>query len=153
MASQKKLINIKLESFSVKKDFQNIINGTTFAKTFKDFLKKNKVFNFNIVENRDKADIVISGDVKNFVFKEDDPIDIFLPIALVVDLAKNQKYVRLEFDVKVRDAKNNTILWKKFLKPTLTESNLNRQNSVDLIMQRAAKIFVSKCFSRLHSSD
>ena len=91
--------------------------------------------------------------VKNFVFKEDDPIDIFLPIALVVDLAKNQKYVRLEFDVKVRDAKNNTILWKKFLKPTLTESNLNRQNSVDLIMQRAAKIFVSKCFSRLHSSD
>ena len=65
-----------------------------------------------------------------------------------MDLVTVQSYARLEFYVEVHDPGKGELLWKKNLKATLTKSDMSYEESIGLIMERAAKVFIRKCFGR-----
>lgn len=143
----KHTVNVKVEQFTVARGSEEI-NGAEITEIFKNKLRERVSVTFNIVETAEEADLVISGDVVEFVYLEDDPIDILLPIGLVVDLAARQNYARMIFDIQVHNTTKGKIVWKKRLKSTLTKSDMPRDASVPIIMERAGKVFIRNCFGK-----
>jgi len=146
--TDKRSVNIAVNKFEVAESCKDI-NGSKLAEIFKEALLNRKSVDFNIVKNEKDADLVVSGKVEKFVYSEDDPIDVLIPIGLVIDLATSQNYARMEFNINVYNPVKNKIVWKKRLKATLNKSNMPRDESLFLIMERAGKIFIRKCFGKL----
>lgn len=148
-ASHKAVVNVKIEQFSVDENCKEI-NGEDVVRAFEKVLSGRKSVTFSIVDNLKDADFLISWDIKKFVYSKTDPIDVLIPIGLVIDLAVNQNYARLEFHASVYDTSKNRVVWENDLKATLTESDMPLEKSIPLIIERAAKVFVRECFGRPH---
>lgn len=143
----KQAVNVKIHQFSVAMECKEI-DAAKLADAFKEALRKRVSVKFNIVEDPKDADLVVSGDVDSFVYSEKDPIDILIPIGLVIDLLTTQNYARMIFNVSVYSPAEDKIVWEKRLKGTVNKSDMPRDESLFLVMERSAKIFVRECFAR-----
>jgi len=145
--SHKSVVNVKVDSLTVESGYSEI-KSQEITNIFKKALELRRSVNFNIVKSDQEADLIIKGNVKSFYYTANDPIDVFVPVALVADLLVNKGYARLKFDISVFSTEKNKIVWGKKLKATLSEVGMTADDSVNLIMERAAKIFIRKCFGK-----
>ena len=100
------------------------------------------------MESIEEADLSIDGDIVGFIYMEHDPIDIFIPIGLVIDLFTKKNYGRLEYKISVLDVKKRRVAWKRLLKATATEFDMPRDDAVSLLTDRAAYLFIKECFGK-----
>jgi len=111
-------------------------------------LQERKSANFNIVTDIRDADLSINCNIEKFIYSKKDPIDIFLPVGLVVDVIVSKNYARLEYTINVLDTKKNKPSWKRRLKATIDESNMPKLKSIPLVLDRAAYVFIKECFGK-----
>lgn len=128
------------------------VDKRLLSDALKTKLLDRKTVNFNIVQNLSDADLSIECDVTQFVYREKDPIDIFIPVGLVIDLATKKNYARIEYEIKVTDTKKNKVVWKKKLKATVTQFDMPKEKSLSLIADRAAYFFIKECFGKTKKS-
>ena len=146
-----KTVNIHLGEFR-SLDKARDIEASRVAEALGSRLKQRKTVAFNIVKSIEEADLSISADLIEFIYSEGDPVDILLPLGLVVDVLTKKNYARLEFEINVLDTKKNKVVWKRYLKATLTEDDMSKEKSIPLIIDRAAYVIVKECFGRSEGS-
>lgn len=104
---------------------------------------------FKLVEFLDDADISMSGEIKEYKYREKDPVDMFMSAyTLILDAMISQNYVGMVVNYTVKDPKTSKVLWSKRLRPSVTKSDMSEDQSTPLIIEEAAKQFISKCFKR-----
>jgi len=124
------------------------IDADEIAAALKRRLEARKTINFNIVNRPEDADLSITGRLTKFMYRENDPIDIFIPVGLVIDIFTDKNYARLEYEIEVFDLKKKRNVWKKRLRATATEFDMPREDAVSLLTDRAAYVFIKECFGR-----
>lgn len=143
-----KTVNVHIGEFA-SSDETKKIKTEDLKKAIRQRLIDRKTTDFNIVNKGREADLSIIGKITKFDYRDNDPVDIYFPpIGLVMDLATQKNYVRLEYEITVLDNKKNKVVWKKQLKATVTEFEMGKEKSVPLIIDRAAYVFIKECFGR-----
>ena len=148
--SNMRTVNLKVNQFSASGETGEI-DARKLTDILKTALSERKSVKFSIVDNAGAADLEISGEITDFIYLEKDPIDIFIPAGLVLDLLTTQSYARLRFKIKVHDIKKDKIVFEKLLKATITKAGMSREESIPLITKRAAKVSIIECFGKSYS--
>ncbi len=117
-----------------------------------DALKKRKSINFQIVDDPSNADILIDAQLNGFMWTDHDPVDMLVGTAAIAyDIATIEDYASLDATLSVVDAKNKKALWKERLNASVTKKPMPRQESVPLVSEELAKLFIKNCFSKNRS--
>ncbi len=146
-ATDKDAVNIRIDEFSVEPEASEF-DGKLLTEALKTALRNRVSVKFNIVDNPDQADLIVVGKARKFTYLKKDPIDILIPIGLVIDLLTTQNYSRLKFDIEVHNTAEEKVVWKRHLIATVNKRNMSREASIPLTIERTAKVFVRKCFGR-----
>ena len=142
-----KKLSIYIGEFKSSKEAQEIDTDEIIA-ALKRRLEDRKTIDFNIANRLEDADLSITGQLTKFMYRENDPIDIFIPLGLVIDIFTDKNYARLEYEIEVFDLKKKKIVWKKRLKATATEFEMPKEESISLLTDRACYVFIKECFGR-----
>jgi hypothetical protein len=145
-AAEKKSLKVHIGEFTLSDDASGV-SAEDMTAAFEKRLKDRISVNFGIVKDQSDADISIGCHVTNFVYKEKDPIEILPPVRLPFDVLITRNYARLNFRVEIKDPKKDKIVWKRTLQATL-EDEMTREESVPLIADRAAYVFIRECFGK-----
>ncbi len=130
------------------------VNLRELRQEIEDALTSRKSINFEVVPNKEDADILIDCDVKEFVWMEEDPMDDVHGIeAIVLDAVITYNYARLQAIFTVKDAPSGKVLWKRTIKATLTEKDMNEEQSLPMANERVIKVFMRKCFAKPHDKN
>lgn len=150
LAEAKRPIKVYMGKF-IDSSGSEKIDPEEFARVFGQTLEARRDIHiqFRLVESLDEADISISGEIKEYKYSERDPIDMFMSTyTLILDAMVSQNYVGMVVNYTVKDPKTNKVLWSRKLRPSVTKSDMSEDQSTPLMMEKAAKQFVSKCFKR-----
>ena len=108
-------------------------------------IKPNK--KFDIATNKSLADIVISSNITEYLWTNEDPVDMIIGIpAVAYDALTKENYARMQVIFTIRDAKTNQILWKNRLQATITDKTMTEAESYPRIEKRIVKIFLRDLF-------
>lgn len=125
------------------------IDTKGLKQKLKDVLEKRKSIRFEVVDNKEEADIAIDCDVTKYSWRSDDPLDMIAGTAAIAyDIFTSENYAYLEAVFTVTDIKSEKELWEKKLKIDLTRKKMSLQESLALINEKTAKIFMRDCFSK-----
>ncbi|MFQ5953185.1 MAG: hypothetical protein ACE5JK_07260 [Candidatus Omnitrophota bacterium] len=119
---------------------------------------------FEIVNNENDADLVITTDVVERVWMDHDPIDTdHLPpswVSVLVDAAQDDDYGRIQAIMVVkhgpnrglaselRKLKRRNIIWRKEVSADVTQHEMTEEQSKPILEQELAAVFIRKCFSK-----
>lgn len=151
-ASKNDTVNIYIGDFSPS-DRAKEIDPARLAEAFEVRLRDRKTVRFNVVDRVEDADLAVSGRIKIFRYLDKDPVDILIPIGLVIDLLTQKNFARLDYTVSVLDTKKKKVVWKRALRATLTEFEVPKEKSIPLIIDRAAYVFIKECFGKPKSDQ
>ena len=130
------------------------VNLKAARQGIEDALARRKSINFKIVPNKEDADIIVDCYIKEFVWMEEDPIDDVHGIApLVMDAVMSANYARVQAEFSVLDGSSGKVLWKRTVKSTLTEKDMNEEKSLPMARERVIKVFMRKCFAKPHDKN
>ncbi len=105
---------------------------------------------FKVVPNKEKADITIGCDITEFIWKEDDPVDMLVGAAgVIMDAMVKDNYSRIQAIFTVTNSKGKR-MWSKALKATITKKKISSEESMKLLNERIVKIFMRECLSKTH---
>ena len=129
-------------------------------KTLESALMARMSTNFIIVQDEKDADLVITCDITERIWRDSDPVDTPSLAGAVADAALVQDYGRIQavFTVKrgednkvkslSRLRKKRTILWQKKVSADITKSDMSEDASKPLLEERLVQIFIRKCFGK-----
>lgn len=148
MVKAKQPIYVHLNDF-INSSESDQINPGKFKRAVGEALKRRNDMHFELVEDLAGADIAINGEIQKYTYSGRDPVDMFIGTwAIVLDMLRTENYVGLTVNYTVKDVKTGKILWSKRSRPSITKSDMSQEESTPLIIKKAAKLFVSKCFAR-----
>ena len=123
-------------------------------REIEDALTSRRSINFEMVSNKEDADILIDCNVKEFVWMKEDPMDDVHGIeAIVLDAVITCNYARLQAIFTVKDGPSGKVLWKRTIKATLTEKDMDEAKSMPMANERVIKVFMRKCFAKPHDKN
>lgn len=115
-------------------------------------LKNRKSITFELTPDAMGAMILVSIDVDEFYWTNHDPVDQISGAATIAyDIATVEDYARLQANITVTDVKTQKELWKKHVMATITKKPMSRKDSIPLIANTLAKVFIKECFSKRRS--
>jgi len=130
------------------------VNLKAVRQGIEDALSSRKSINFKVVPSKEEADIIVDCYVKEFVWMKEDPIDDVHGVApLVMDAVMNANYARVQAEFSVLDVPSGKVLWKRTIKATLTEKDMNEEQSLPMARERVIKVFMRKCFAKPHDKN
>ncbi|MCK5161155.1 MAG: hypothetical protein KAQ99_06230 [Candidatus Aureabacteria bacterium] len=112
--------------------------------------------NFTVVNNPSEADIIISAEIIQFMYTDEDPaydgivgvgMTPINPVGLAVDMAMKQSYVENRVSYLVTD-KNGGKLWSRKIYSTVTKGDMPLEEAVNIIAERSVKNFFIKCLKK-----
>jgi hypothetical protein len=131
------------------------------GKAAKDDLKKllegaltgRKSINFTVVNDVKDADIIINSEINEFMWTDEDPVDMITGVGpIVMDAMKKENYGRMNIEFSIIDAKSGKILWTDVEKATITDETMTEEESIDLLNERIVKVFMREAFSKSQSN-
>ncbi|MFH1553207.1 MAG: hypothetical protein ABID83_06215 [Candidatus Omnitrophota bacterium] len=121
-------------------------------KALEDALVTRMTIHFELVPAKENADIIIEGDITEFFYTTEDPIDMIgSSVTLIMDVLSKANYVRMQAIFTVTDAATNKQLWREKIRSTVTNETMTEQQSVPTANARIVKIFMRDCFSKANS--
>lgn len=119
--------------------------------------------NFIIVEDKSTADIIITCDIIERIWLEDDPIDQVWGVgAIIMDILINENYGRIRADMTITRGptgkrlfkrsgariRRMTVLWDEIVQASITQTVMPEPESKILLQERLADIFIREAFGR-----
>jgi len=117
-------------------------------KTLEDQLTTRLNIDFDIVDSEEEADIIISCEILEYFWTEEDPLDTWGVAAMAVDVALKENYSLMEAIFTVTNAKNGRVMLKRRLRGTITDNSMTEEDSLTMINERIVKTFIRKCFGK-----
>ena len=112
-------------------------------------LQARKSIRFVPVADSSQADILIQAEVKDFYWSDHDPVDMLAGVGMAaMDAAVVEHYAHMNANFTVQDAKTKKMLWKDTVIATLTNKTMTEAESLPLINEDMAKVFVRQCFAK-----
>jgi hypothetical protein len=125
------------------------IDRNAIKNAFVEVLTARRSHNFNVVKNENEADILITIDVDEYFFTEEDPIDQITGIAgVAMDAAVTEHYARIIANIEVALKKNGRVIWKDRTKATKDSPTMTEDESYDIMYNRLAKAFMKKLLKK-----
>ena len=125
------------------------INPKLLKEKIEEALRNRKSIRFEVVQNAADADISIDTEVNEFMWTDHDPIDMLMGVGgTAMDAAQIEDYARLQADMTVTDHRSKKVLWKERVTATVTKKPMPRAESIPLISEDLAKVFMKECFSK-----
>lgn len=118
-------------------------------KQLGEMLSARKSVAFEMVKSEKDADIVIKTDVNEFLWTDEDPVDMITGIGpVLMDATIKENYARMKADFEVLDAKTGKMLWEDSEKATITDKTMTKEDSVDMLNERIVDVFIRECFGK-----
>lgn len=126
------------------------ISPEDFKTIFRDSLIARKKENFEVVEDKESADVLIDCNILSFKYLEKDPIDNVIggTTALIVDALVSQNYAKVQVDFSVIRASDNRRLWHDRFVSSVTESDMPEPDSIPKVLKECSKRFIFLCFGK-----
>ncbi|MFT5206422.1 MAG: hypothetical protein ACI9CF_000160 [Candidatus Omnitrophota bacterium] len=150
---QGKAVNIYIQDFGTDVDSADL-DLTQLRLNLDTALSDRKSINFTVVDDVDRADIIVSARVTEFLYTDDDPIDTLMSLPMAAyDAMTKEGYSRLQANFVVSDAESQKVLWKSRVKGTSTEisplkEKPSREELVAKAHQDVVKSFITACFAK-----
>jgi len=127
----------------------NKINVDELEKNIENALAARLSHTFQIVRDKRDADIIVNGEIVEYVFTEKDPIDMVTGMASAAyDLLTTEHYARMQIVMSITDAKSGKVLWEDRFKSTITNPTMTEEESYGRINSRIPKIFQIRLFKK-----
>ena len=108
-----------------------------------------KAYNFTVVQTAQDADIVFRGDIKEYIWTKDDPVDEVYGIgAAAMDAAIIENYARIQIQSEIIDVKKGSVLWSDKVKATMTKKDMPIGESYALIYPKLIKSEMIEIFRK-----
>lgn len=118
-----------------------------------DFSGKTINRKFEIVESASLADVVVNSMVIEYLWTDDDPIDIIIGVyAVAYDALTKENYARMQVVFSINDTKSGVLLWEDKIVATITDKNMSEEDSYTQMEERIVKIFMREIFEKTHPS-
>lgn len=115
-------------------------------------LKSRRSIRFEVVQDPSQAELLVETDVNEYIWTDHDPVDMMMGAASIAyDIATIEDYARLQADMTVSDVKSQKTLWKDRVMATITRKPMSRHESIPLVTEEFAKVFIKDCFSKKRS--
>ncbi|NQT90680.1 MAG: hypothetical protein HQ558_05450 [Candidatus Omnitrophica bacterium] len=125
------------------------VDAVDLKQELSDALRNRKTVNFEVVDNKKIADIIIVCDVLQYFWKEEDPLDMIMSsVTAVYDMLTVENYAFMEVVFTVINAKKGRKMWSKRMRIDLTKKQMSEADSILLINDRAVKVFLKDCVSK-----
>jgi hypothetical protein len=111
-------------------------------------LSERKSIHFKNAQQLSDADIVIKAEILDFYWTDKDPVDMIMGVgAVAMDAMVTENYARMIAHFSISDAKDK-ILWQDEVMATITSKTMTAEQSVKMINDDMAKVFVRKAFGK-----
>lgn len=118
-----------------------------------DFSGKTSNRKFEIVESASLADVVVNSIVVEYLWTDDDPIDMIIGIyAVAYDALTKENYARMQVIFSINETKSGILLWEDKIMATITDKNMSEEDSYTQMEERIVKIFMREIFEKTHPS-
>jgi len=108
-----------------------------------------KAHRFTVVEFSDEADMILKGNVIEYIWLKNDPVDQVWGLgSAAMDAAMSENYARIQVDTELISAKHDKLLWSDRIQATMTQPVMLRDASYDLIYHRFVKSLMIELFKR-----
>lgn len=126
------------------------ISSDLIKNTVKDILTARKKESFEIVENKESADLLIDCNLLLFKYLQKDPIDNVIggTTALIVDALVSQNYAQVQVEFTVLSAKDGRRMWHDKIISSVTESDMPEPDSIPKVLKECTKRFIFLCFGK-----
>lgn len=115
----------------LKKDIESaFLNRTTFK--------------FEIIGDKDSADIVLSLDIKEYEWMDVDPVDSLAPFMMSLDAATKEHYARMQILVTVSRPGKKRKLFNGQIQAAVTNGLMTESESYKLVNKRMAAVIIRK---------
>jgi len=146
-----------LKAHSSMKVCVELINSSTDDKVDVVLIKKmieeafatRKAYNFTVVQTAKEADILFKGDIKEYIWMKDDPVDEVYGIgSAAMDAAIIENYARIQIQSEIIDLKKNSVLWSDKVKATMTKKDMPIGESYALVYPKLIKSEMIEIFRK-----
>ncbi|MCK4852159.1 MAG: hypothetical protein KAS86_03505 [Candidatus Omnitrophica bacterium] len=149
--SKKEVVKIHVSDVTDSTGGLNMGDLEALRGMLENALVTRMTINFEPVPDMEEADIAVSCDITEFLWTEDDPIDMITGIGpILMDAMIRENYTRLQAVFTVTDPGRGRTLWRKKLKATITDKKIPESESVSMAEERLVKVFMRECFSKTH---
>jgi len=125
------------------------IDVSMLKKIVEEAFRDRKSYSFTIVNTAGEADIVFKGDITEYVWLENDPVDNIWSIgSAAIDAATKDNYARMQVASELVTTNNNRVLWSDKVQADVTVHVMPRESSYELIYKRFAKSVMIKIFRK-----
>lgn len=128
------------------------VGAALVKEKFEKALASRKSITFKPVSSVEEADLAVDVKVLGFTWTDHDPVDMLMGVGgTAMDAAVIEDYAAVEADTAVREVRSKSVLWKERLFATVTKKPMPRPDSLPIVTEELAKIFLRDCFSKKRS--
>lgn len=125
------------------------VDMVLLKKMMEDAFVARKSYNFTVVQTAQEANIVFRGDIKEYIWTKDDPVDEVYGIgSAAMDAAFIENYARIQIQSELINAKNNSVLWSDKVKATMTKKDMPIEASYALVYPKLIKSEMIEIFRK-----
>lgn len=134
-------------------DFQSDVEKVSpeiFKGILKETLATRKKENFEIVENKESANVVINSKILTYKYLAKDPVDNVIggTTALIVDAMVAQNYAQVKIEFTVKNQIDDRKLWSDKIVTSVTQTNMPEPDSIPKVLKECSKRFIFLCFGK-----
>jgi hypothetical protein len=111
-------------------------------------LSARMTINFDVVQKKEDADILILCDIEEYIWKDKGFFDMIPAARFVAGTLIRGNFARMQAEFTVSDAVTSKVMWKEKLKASISDKAMSRSDSVLMVNEKIVKIFVREAFSR-----
>lgn len=125
------------------------VNLPVMKKLIEEAFLARKAHRYVIADAPSGADLIFRGDVVEYVWMENDPVDqVWGVSSAAMDAAMSENYARMQVRTSLVEAKHNRELWGEKVQATMTKASMPKEASYELVYPRYVKAVLIELFKK-----
>jgi len=101
------------------------------------------------VDSASKADIILEGDIVEYLWTDKDPVDeIYAAGAALKDAMTEDDYARMKVNLILKYVPTGQIIWNQSVKSTITDTDMPEAESYSRTNEHFSKVFLRQLFKK-----
>jgi len=125
------------------------VDTALLKKILEEGFLARRSYDFQIADTPDKADLILDGDVKEYLWQTVDPVDeVWGAVSTAMDAAIADNYARMQVQMELIEAKNSRVIWSDKVQSTVTHHVMPQDASYDIVYKRFLKSLMTELFKK-----
>ncbi|MFA5146732.1 MAG: hypothetical protein WC515_05120 [Candidatus Omnitrophota bacterium] len=125
------------------------VDANMLKKLLEEAFAARKSHSFTAVPTAGEADLILRGDITEYVWMESDPVDQVWGLdSAAIDAAIVENYARIYVKSELVSVKNNKVLWSDKVMGTMTQKVMPKETSYDILYPRFVKSIMTELFKK-----